>query len=132
MKAILFRSMTTRTQRRMNRRFDRSDAMIQPTLFAGQNAYSEPITAGPRDGETFNATFDLARLNAQARRVYDVMIRGEWLTLAEVSELTGDPEASVSARLRDFRKPKFGGFTVERRRRGEAKAGLFEYRLVKP
>ena len=106
--------------------------MIQPTLFAGQNAYSEPITAGPRDGETFNATFDLARLNAQARRVYDVMIRGEWLTLAEVSELTGDPEASVSARLRDFRKPKFGGFTVERRRRGEAKAGLFEYRLVKP
>lgn len=84
---------------------------------------------GPRDGETFDPGTDTVRLNAQMRRVADVMGDSRWRTLAELAEQTGDPEASVSARLRDFRKPRFGGFVVLRRRR---QGGLWEYRLTVP
>lgn len=100
---------------------NRTQHPAPPDVKAVENA-----TTGWRDGETFEA-IDYARLNAQARRVYDVMVDGVWRTLAEISERTGDPEASVSARLRDFRKAKFGTATVDRRRRGQD-AGLWEYR----
>lgn len=83
---------------------------------------------GHRGGETYEAEFDFDRLNAQAKRVYLVMKDSEWRTLSEISSFTGDPEASVSARLRDFRKDKFGALTVERRRRTDN--GLYEYRVL--
>lgn len=82
------------------------------------------------DGKTYSADFDRERLNAQCRRVFDVMRDGLWRTLSEIGMLTGDPQASVSARLRDFRKAKFGGFVVERRARGDRGKGLFEYRVL--
>lgn len=86
---------------------------------------------GDRDGVTYNPTFDYARLNRQMRRVYDLVCDGNWYTLNEISYKTGDPEASISARLRDLRKAKFGGWTVDRRRR-VAEKGLHEYRLQGP
>lgn len=86
------------------------------------------MTSAPYGGATFDTLLDLARLNAQSRRVAELMVDGAWRTLREVAEDTGDPEASISARLRDLRKPKNGGHTVERRRR--AGAGTHEYRLV--
>lgn len=48
--------------------------------------------------------------------------------LAEWTE--GDPAASVSAQLRHLRKPRFGGFVVEKRPRGDRERGLWEYRLA--
>lgn len=81
---------------------------------------------GHRDGETYDAGFDYERLNAQMRAVFDVMQDGKWRTLAEIAWATKAPEASISARLRDFRKPRFGGLTVERKRQG----GTFTYRLI--
>lgn len=81
------------------------------------------------DGETYNADVDGARLFRQLSRVRTFMRSGEWRTLAEISAAVGSPEASVSARLRDLRKEKFGGYLVERRRRGLAARGLWEYRL---
>ena len=81
---------------------------------------------GIRDGVTFQADLDLDRLNAQMRRVYDVMSDHQWHSLAEISQRTGDPESSVSARLRDLRKDRFGGWLVNRRRLG----GFFEYQLA--
>jgi len=71
---------------------------------------------GDRDGETYERAFDYNALNAQAKRVFNIMKMGGWFSLAEVAYLTGDPEASVSARIRDFRKPKFGALTVHTRR----------------
>jgi hypothetical protein len=79
------------------------------------------------DGSTYEPPLDADRLGAQAKAVFDLMADGRWRTLAEISEATGCPEASVSARLRDFRKDKFGGNEVERERLG---AGLHRYRLV--
>lgn len=78
-------------------------------------------------GETYDAQQDEARLTGQLRRVWDVMIDGQWHTLAELAARCDGSEAAISARIRDFRKPKFGGHTVERVR---VQDGLYRYRLV--
>jgi hypothetical protein len=83
-----------------------------------------------RQGKTFDAEMDGQRLAKQHKRVKEFMADGQWRTLEEIHQATGDPESSVSARLRDLRKPQHGGHIVERRRRGEGHRGLFEYRLV--
>lgn len=81
-----------------------------------------------RDGKTYERAKDYARLNAQHKRVYYAMQVDSWLTLARIAAMTGDPEASISARLRDFRKARFGGHQVRRRR--VAGGGLWEYKLI--
>lgn len=82
------------------------------------------------DGSTFDAALDTVRLSRQAQLVFDLMRDGQWRTLAEITRAIGSgSEAGVSARLRDFRKPKFGGFVVDRRRRGDGEHGFFEYQL---
>lgn len=78
------------------------------------------------DGETIEPARDHDRLRAQLHRVLNAVSDHEWKTLLKLSMETGDPEASVSARLRDLRKDKFGGYTIERRYAG---GGLWEYRL---
>ena len=74
------------------------------------------LPEGDRDGSTYDETIDRKPLNAQAQRVWDVMNDGAWVTLADISYFTGDPEASISARMRDFRKDRFGAHTVRRKR----------------
>lgn len=85
------------------------------------------------DGRTFDAAVDAPRLGAQLTRVHQALLAasflGEWLTLGQIRERTKDPEASISARVRDLRKPRFGGHVIERRRRGDPKAGVWEYRM---
>lgn len=85
------------------------------------------------DGHTYEPVFDSERLGKQALAVYRVMRDGKWRTLEEIGKATGYTHSmpGISARLRDFRKERFGGFEVLRRRRGEAKIGLHEYRLGK-
>lgn len=110
-------------------------ADTQNNLFSldayGGTAPSSPIPGDilpNHDGETYSSEQDKVRLNAQTMRVYTVMMPGEWMTLKEIAEATGDPEASVSARLRDLRKQAFGSHQVDRRRRGNG--GTWEYRMV--
>ena len=89
--------------------------------------FNQPTLDGPRDGATFDPYRDEERLNRQMRRVFAVMRDDRWRTLKEIADRTGDPEASISARLRDFRKPKFGGLVMNRR---YLSAGLYEYQLL--
>jgi hypothetical protein len=49
------------------------------------------------DGAVYEPLVDEVRLTKQLLRVWNVMIRGEWLTLAEIAEETHAPPASVSA-----------------------------------
>lgn len=84
-------------------------------------------------GETYVPELDRDRLRGQWLDVWRVMAAPKmdnWYTLSELRALTGHPESSISARIRDFRKPRWGGHFVYRRRRGTAERGLFEYRLV--
>lgn len=83
---------------------------------------------GNRDGSTFDAARDGVRLNAQMQAVWDVVKSGDWYTLKTISIFTKCPEASVSARLRDLRKVRWGGLTVERK---YVSNGLWAYRVVR-
>lgn len=96
----------------------------QPNLF-------EQLTSAPIafDGATYDAEADEARLTGLLERVFDCMKDRKWRTLAEIKKVTGGTEASVSARLRDLRKARCGSRKVNRRRRGDGKAGIFEYQL---
>ena len=78
------------------------------------------------DGETYVPARDFIRLNGQMRRVYDVMKDGEWHSLQQLIERCGGTAASMSARLRDFRKRKYGARVVDRRHVSE---GFFLYRF---
>jgi hypothetical protein len=77
------------------------------------------------DGATYDAEKDHARLTSQLQRVSLIISDGRWHSLFQLSKLTGDPEGSVSARLRDLRKDKFGSQIIERKRKGNT----FLYRL---
>lgn len=79
-----------------------------------------------RGGDTFLFERDHERLAKQHSDVFKVISDGKWHTLQELTTKTGHPTPSISARLRDFRKTQFGGYTIERRYLSK---GLFEYRL---
>mgnify|MGYP001277139517 CR=1 FL=1 len=97
--------------------------MMQPELWD----WTPPAIKGDRDGETFDRARDGARLDGQAADVFRLMRDGQWRALFQIARETGHPEASVSARLRDLRKDKFGGHIVERKYIAK---GVYHYRLV--
>jgi hypothetical protein len=78
------------------------------------------------DGADYVPERDNARLTGQLLRIWNVMNDGRWRTLKEISALTGDPEASVSAQLRHLRKPRFGSYEIERE---YIKNGLYRYKI---
>jgi hypothetical protein len=80
-------------------------------------------------GETFDAERDGQRLENQLGRVRQFMLDGEWRTLGEIVMHCGGTEASVSARLRDLRKQKFGLYQIERKYFAR---GIHKYRLLPP
>ena len=87
-------------------------------------------------GRTYDPAKDGQRLRKQLGRVYETLSwRRRFWTLAEIRSYhsqswdVNDSEASISARLRDLRKPRYGSHTIERRRRAGAN-GLHEYRMV--
>ena len=92
----------------------------------------QPPAAFAHDGVTYDPAVDARPLNRQQQAVYALMTDGQWRCLATISQTLGFPEASVSARLRDLRKAKWGGHDVQRQRRPDS-AGtptrLWEYRL---
>lgn len=83
------------------------------------------------NGPDYDPKHDQKRLTGQIRRVYNLMSDHQWRTLAEIEAETNDPQASISAQLRHLKKPRFGNHPVEKRRRGEDKQGLWEYRIAK-
>jgi DNA-binding Lrp family transcriptional regulator len=78
------------------------------------------------DGATFDQARDGSRLGIQMERVRSLMEDGQWWTLGDIAEKIGAPTHSVSARIRDLRKERFGAHIVERR---YVEKGLFVYRL---
>lgn len=79
------------------------------------------------DGHDYNRKRDHRRLSGQIKKVWNFMNDGEWHTLGQINQVTGAPEASASACLRDFRKAKWGSHTVERE---YLVNGLYRYKLI--
>jgi len=83
-------------------------------------------------GSDYEPDLDQARLASQHVRIRTLMLDGEWRTLRQIEAITGDPPASISAQLRFLRRPRFGSYRVDKRRCGDPRHGLYEYRLVPP
>jgi len=85
------------------------------------------------DGDTYDPALDRERLSKQLGRVWSMLNQGGWWTLHELAQTSwrgygaSDSEAGISARLRDLRKDKFGGYNILRRRRDNA--GTWEYSI---
>jgi hypothetical protein len=83
-------------------------------------------------GPDYEERLDKKRINKQMDTIRDYMLEkwidGFWITLKEISDWTEIPEASVSAQLRHLRKTRFGGYVVNKRRRGQ----LWEYQVSRP
>lgn len=74
----------------------------------------------------------MERLGHQQRRVHMAMQDSQWRSLREIADVTHDPEASISARLRDYRSNEYlAQYCVleTRRRKGLEERGVFEYQL---
>lgn len=84
----------------------------------------------PFQGTTYVPSLDRERLGDQLIRVIDLMADGKWRSLREIAGATDDPEASISARLRDIRK-LCGADAMESRRRPsvDARKGVWEYKV---
>ena len=103
-----------------------------------QNQFDFPDPRPEFDGATYDPAKDGKRLSTLLGKVWQcVSARGSgedkglvWWTLSELHQACGGSEASISARLRDFRKAKFGGHEVLRRRR--AGGGTWEYAVRLP
>ena len=81
------------------------------------------------EGSDYSKSLDKKRLTGQILRVFHVMKDGKFRSLKEIETMLGDPQASISAQLRNLRKDRFGGYNVNKRRRGDRTSGLFEYQL---
>lgn len=80
---------------------------------------------GTGDGEGEAKT---ERLHNQLVRVYlDLHSQNDWTTLEAIASRVNAPTPSVSARIRDLRKERFGGHIIEQRHDSN---GLHEYRLL--
>ena len=85
------------------------------------------------DGESYEPAEDRNRLKAQIVHVYELMSGHQWWSISQLCDAIWKrgmhaSQQSVSARIRDLRKERFGAHTVDRRRRN--KRGDWEYRLV--
>ncbi|MGW8177564.1 MAG: hypothetical protein ACWGQW_02045 [bacterium] len=85
----------------------------------------------PFDGETYGEE-DYPRLKSQLEAVRKRLKDGKWHTIQDLAEYARNTtgrqvtEASISARIRDLRKKKFGGYTVWRLNYGN---GLWKYKM---
>jgi hypothetical protein len=96
--------------------------MDEPNLFS--HLTSEPIRF---DGPAYEPERDDKRLTGQVLRIFNCMKDAKWRTLKEIEQITGDPQASISAQLRHLRKKRFGEHEVNRNHLGN---GLYEYQLI--
>lgn len=89
------------------------------------------VIRGDRDGETFDRTRDLDRLDNAMGRIFNLMKDGRWYTLAELATAGECSEACASARFRDLSKDKFRGpeanWKTDKR---HLSRGVWQYRLL--
>ena len=94
------------------------------SLLAGE---MPPIGKLRFSGVTYDPELDQYRLGTQLNDVWQHIRDGRWHYPEEMEDALGYRWASISARLRDFRKARFGAHNIERKR---IRGGSWKYRLV--
>jgi hypothetical protein len=79
------------------------------------------------DASRSNAEHDATQFGAIRDLMLEASTRGDWLTLAEIAASTEFGEASISAQLQHLRKPRFGHYRVEKRRRDLCTNGALSF-----
>ena len=129
--------------RALNKRFDGSRASFCnekcENAAIRKSRPRSPIKYGPLAGEryvphfdglTYEPEKDHGRMAEQMAKVFEIMADGEWHTLDEIAKKVFIKEQSASARIRDLRKERFGGYLVDREPTDIR--GIFRYRLRIP
>lgn len=88
----------------------------------------DKVEAFPFKGSDYDPKYDLKRLTGQLKDIYNLMKDGKFRTLREIESITGHPQASISAQLRNLRN-RFK-MTLNKQPRGDRESGLFEYRVI--
>jgi len=79
------------------------------------------------NGPNYSPVLDKSRLTGQLARIFNCMKDRRWRTLGEIEDVTGDPQASISAQLRHLRKKRFGEYEVRKQNLGY---GLYQYKVM--
>jgi hypothetical protein len=72
---------------------------------------------------------DDARLLRQVDHIREIVLSAGWYSVPDIARLTGYSENSVSAQLRNLRKPSHGSYRVEGARFPD---GVWRYRVLPP
>jgi len=87
-------------------------------------------------GPDYVPELDEIRLTGQMLRVFEYMRNSKWKTLHEIADAINEPEASISAQLRNLKKDghnkqnvNYGGHDIPRRIR-EGSGRTWEYKLI--
>ena len=113
--------------------FDEDELDISAERKLPENKFMEAFVkhSNPINSPPLEAKFDAERLNGQMKDAFDIMKDGRWITIGELKALMGrGAETGIAAAVRSFRKTKYGSHTVNRRRVGDPKQGLWEYQLI--
>ena len=72
---------------------------------------------------------DFRRMDTQRSRLEWILTNhpGKWWTLRELGHMAVASETGISARLRDMRKDKYGGYDIQAENTGK---GLWRYRIA--
>ena len=73
---------------------------------------------------------DVPRILTQFDELLNIMLYRGWFTLSRLHDLTGIPEASISAQIRHMKKPQFGSYIVNKRRM--LNSAIWEYQCLPP
>lgn len=90
-----------------------------------------PVPA-PKAGQDAADAAEVKHHTTQRELVFSVVKDGRWWTVREVLAACDKrdwTDSAVTARLRDFRKPQFGGYRVDCRQRAGMPRGVMEYRV---
>lgn len=83
-------------------------------------------------GSTYSHALDGERIKGRRAQIFALMGDRKFRSLTEIANTVGGSEAAASARLRDFRKAKYGSYTVIGKRFGDKKSGFWKYQVLPP
>jgi len=121
----------TRTGAPGRRTSKRRKLILRRRRAMSQDQMSDAVASPPR--ATNEGMFRPGRTQRETLLMVLRLAAGyeRWVTLAEMAASTRFPPASISAQLRHLRKPEYGGWAVEKRRREwVTEEVVWEYRLA--